>query len=106
MSREMRTRVLRGIAVLNRRRPSWSSKINTQKLDLGSCTVCVLGQLYSTPGDENGYARGLALLNGEVEKDPTRFGFELDYGESDYEELTEIWRAEIAKQRALRRAAA
>ena len=103
--REIRNAVRRGVAVLNKTRPSWVTKINTQRLDLSRCDLCVLGQLYSTPGDEDGYERGLELLNGAVQENPGMYGFSVDElsGEDYWDVLDEIWRDEIAKQRAARR---
>jgi hypothetical protein len=98
--KEARKRVRRGIAVLNKARPSWVKSISVKDLRLESCELCVLGQLY-----QNDYYRGLAILNGKVEEDPEAFGFCED-AEVDSELLDQVWAEEIAKQRRLARKAA
>lgn len=94
----LRKRVRRGIEFLNERRPSWLNSISVNQLDLASCELCVLGQLYS-----NNYVKGLRILNGEVAKHPEKFGFDFDQDRDEYEQLTEIWAEEIAIQRKLAR---
>lgn len=106
---KLRRAVTRGADFLDGRRPSWFTKINTANLALDDCGLCVLGQLYATSNDEDGYARGLTLLNGAVAKDPERFGFYLDGWDSEgemYAAITEMWREEVALRRRARRAAA
>lgn len=39
-------RVKRGAALLDKKYPGWADRIELDRLDLGSCTTCVLGQLY------------------------------------------------------------
>lgn len=39
-------RVRRGAALLDEKYPGWADRIELDRLDLGSCTTCVLGQLY------------------------------------------------------------
>jgi hypothetical protein len=98
----LRARVRRGVAFLNERRPSWINSVSINKLDLGSCELCVLGQLYAHE-DEAGYDRGLGILNGKVAKDPAKFGFNYFDSPEEYEELTKSWAEEIAFQRKLAR---
>ncbi len=35
---------------LDRLKPGWASRINTERLDMGSVQQCILGQLYGTFG--------------------------------------------------------
>ena len=43
-------RVREGAALLDERRPGWRGAIDVERLDLGSCFNCVLGQLYGQFG--------------------------------------------------------
>ena len=44
-------RVARGARLLDQVRPGWRTEICIGTLDIGSCTECVLGQLYGTYDD-------------------------------------------------------
>lgn len=96
----LRRRVQKGVSFLNEKRPGWFKKIAPSKLDLASCDLCVLGQLYAG-GGVDGYTRGLEVLNGAVAKDPRKFGFDFTYGTDDYPILTAMWQEEIAAQRRI-----
>jgi hypothetical protein len=117
--------VKRGIKLLDQAKPGWwrPGKIDLGRLDLSSCSLCVLGQLYN--GKPGGYARGLEALTklaaegklrvprswfdlgpyfGEKEILGARIGCDIpdDLDDIGYEDLTALWDAEI---RARRRAA-
>lgn len=90
-------RVRRGADLLDARKPGWADKVDVNTLDMQSCTMCVLGQVF---GD---YTEGLVYLGVD--------GFSL-YGTSDrylygYSDnssgdrwafLTGLWQAEVAKR--------
>jgi hypothetical protein len=98
-----RRRVRAGIRVLNEKRPGWFNKVSLTKLDLASCELCVLGQVYASQG-QSGFYRGLEILNGKVAENPKAFGFDSDWvANVEYDLLEEIWKEEIAAQRRLAR---
>ncbi len=49
--------VARSIELLDRERPGWLSRINVEKLDVGSSWFCPLGKLFQ------GYQRGMDALS-------------------------------------------
>jgi hypothetical protein len=127
-----RTAVKRGAALLDQAMPGWWKKnrgrgktIDLDMLQLSSCHLCVLGQLYAN--GEVGYDRGLKVLNNlamkgklrlprsykqilretEADLEPGRklphdefFGFDAAGGWSKYPALTEAWAKEIESRRA------
>ncbi len=109
--RDARKNVRRGIKLLNKKRPGWLKKVKVSKLQLESCELCILGQVYAqdTLSYEDGFSAGLRILNG---KNPGAYGFDLDWdgnGGRDvpsYGQLEKIWKEEIAAQRRLQRAKA
>ena len=105
--KKLENAVKRGVDFLDKTRPSWFTKISTKRLDIADCEVCILGQLYGTD-DEDGYERGLAILNGKVRKNPEKFGFNADFDSSlssddQYAFIQEVWEREIAARRKARR---
>jgi hypothetical protein len=40
-------RVARGVALLDVMQPGWDQLIDLEALDLGSCTACIIGQVYA-----------------------------------------------------------
>jgi hypothetical protein len=56
-------RVARGAAWLDQKYPQWYAKIDLGTLDLGNCTQCVLGQVYSgvIPQAEQGQVLAQAI---------------------------------------------
>lgn len=108
-SRESLAAVKRGAKLLDKKfGPNWFRKIKSSTLDLESCRLCVLGQLYAADADEyeDGFDAGLRILNGEVKGDPTKFGFDQFYDEkADWDQLTALWKSEIAARRRASRAA-
>jgi hypothetical protein len=100
MDDKIRERVRRGVALLNDVRPSWTKRLSVGRLELESCEVCVLGQLY---GD---YEHGLKHFDKAVRRNPTAFGFTTRGGDEYWEKLNAIWREEIAAQRRARKKAA
>lgn len=68
---DIAARVARGAAWLDEKYPSWYSKIDLSILDLGNCTQCVLGQVYTgvIPVAEQGQvlAQAIALVTSGYE---------------------------------------
>jgi len=91
-------RIERGAALLDELRPGWDKTIDVDRLDLGNCERCILGQLYG------GYDQALQMLDGEVAKRPATFGFNT-YGPERFWTLTERWRTYIERRRKGRAAA-
>jgi len=89
MAETVTAKVLRGARLLDKKYPGWEKKISLPELDLNSCEVCVLGQLYGI------YETGL----GQVFEDGDRSdGFKrYHYGFSDLgtkdrmRHLTQVW---------------
>lgn len=56
-------RVVRGAAWLDEKYPGWFLKIDLSILDLGNCTQCVLGQIYTgvIPAEEQGQVLAQAI---------------------------------------------
>lgn len=80
--------VTKGINLLDEQVPDWRTKIDPERLNLASCEVCVLGQIF---GD---YDTGLEQLNID--------GY--DYGFNTYgsmAELTEAWRDALGENSVL-----
>lgn len=82
------SKVNAGIALLDREQPGWRTKIDLDKLDLASCSVCVLGQIF---GD---YDEGIEQLN----INGYDYGFNAMSGMS---ELTEAWKEALGKNNTL-----
>lgn len=107
-------RVAAGAALLDAHIPGWAGLVNLATLRLESCHDCVMGQLYGYYG--KGVDRLFAIAGADVFIDPARFGFvspdigdvtELGYRaglftyqiEYYYNDLREVWTAEILKRR-------
>lgn len=98
-------RVRRGAALLDRTKPGWAEEIDLEKLNLGSGTHCVLGQLYLS------YRIGCRKL-GLSDHVQVESGFYLDFpdwtpnwvDDARYALLTKRWRKYI-KGRRVQRAA-
>lgn len=100
-------RVAAGAAWLDEHRPGWVDKIRITRLDLSSCTQCVLGQVYGhyfdavSPDEATTTARPLR------DADAAALGFEhrVDARNSaavreDYAWLARAWRTLIRERRA------
>jgi hypothetical protein len=93
-------RVARGAALLDEYVPAWFNKVDLDRLDIGNCTNCILGQVFGS------YQVGfntLAELAPEKEflwEGDEAFGFSETAG-SDADELSSLnraWRVEIEKR--------
>jgi len=91
-------RIERGAALLDDKVPGWQDKIDLATLDMSNCANCVVGQVY---GD---YDLGLAELDGEAQRQPSRYGFAALPTEM-FDTLTDKWRAFLERRRNARRAA-
>lgn len=62
---DIAARVARGAAWLDEKYPQWFGKIDLSILDLGDCTQCVLGQVYTgvIPAAEQGQVLAQAILS-------------------------------------------
>lgn len=81
----LKEKILRGLELLKKEYgEDWVEKIDPDRLDMSSCTYCVLGQL------EGNYevARDRLKITGSV------YGFDSG-GSSGYRDLTEAWRLVI-----------
>lgn len=77
-----------GMELLDIEAPGWREEIDLEKLNLGDCESCILGQLFER------YTLGLfalELLNGEAH----RFGF--DCHPTDYDALTQDWKKALSE---------
>jgi hypothetical protein len=92
------SRAAAGARVLDTKIPDWAKKVDVSRLDIGDTENCILGQIF---GDYNDGQTKLGFFNrfrmtplGFMPK--TRSGF----GEfqTDAENLTNAWKAEIAKR--------
>lgn len=84
-------KVAAGIKLLDSKKPGWRSKIVMDELDLGSCDVCVLGQVFGSY-DSGKYTLGLDSY------DTKDYGFNTDYSMS---ELTKAWKDALGKNQVL-----
>lgn len=93
----LRSRTELGAQLLDREVPDWWERIEAGRLDLASCPLCVMGQLFSH------YEQGLARL--AVWRRGHEYGFALPSFKSElgsaeaWAELTEMWRSIILKRR-------
>lgn len=81
-------KVIKGIKLLDSEKPGWRSDIDLDKLDLGSCSVCVLGQIF---GD---YEVGVE----ELDIDGHEYGFNTL---GSMVELTQAWKDALGKNNVL-----
>ena len=86
--------ISKGIEWLDQHEPGWADKVDLEKLDMTTCTRCVLGFVY---GD---YDR-LDDPSAPPSDDRAKLGFTLreSYFSYDWVRLTEEWRDAISKLR-------
>lgn len=92
--------VERGAEFLDARIPGWEEKIDLDKLDLGSCCNCIVGQLNPahTRIREDRYWSGIKELGVRGE---AKHGF-ITWGTQTFDVLTEGWRNLIERRRRRR----
>lgn len=73
-------RVARGAALLDRVNPGWWKRIDLERLSLGSCKRCVLGQLYGEYAIDAFRALGLPDNDAGDEQAEHGFTFRWDEG--------------------------
>lgn len=84
-------RVANGIALLDEKRPNWREEVDFDKLEMGSCIRCILGQLY------NHYQTGVGeLLPNRSETTAANHGYDIypvivDDPMDDWDELAKEW---------------
>lgn len=76
-----------GIALLDSEKPGWRDKIDLGTLDLGSCAVCILGQVFGE------YETGIDELDIN--------GYDYGFNGDNYRELTAAWKEALGKNNAL-----
>lgn len=94
-------RVEAGIRLLDRQTPGWEDRVDLRTLDLGSCTRCVVGQLFDVH-DPNWLYLGYQALGVDH---PRKYGFSLDWDlgyRATYGGLTRAWKRVIRQRRAAR----
>lgn len=103
--------IARGAAFLDEKTPGWRERIDLDKLDLGECDVCVLGQL---SGTDDRWAWTTVVRNfGLSTRIVHKFGFSVDdsddlfyddSGELDelYNQLTQEWKTYIRETREVK----
>lgn len=84
-------KVAAGIKLLDEREPGWRSKVEADDLNLGSCDVCVLGQVFGS------YDLGLSDLGIDT-VDAKAYGFNTSY---DFQDLTDAWKDALGKNGVL-----
>lgn len=82
MNTDIDERVQRGANLLDQVRPGWHTRVDITRLHLGSCTRCVLGQLF---GEFRG---GTAVLFPGDAAESIAYGFD---GDDEHTELTLAW---------------
>lgn len=84
-------KVAAGIKLLDSKKPGWRSKVEADDLNLGSCDVCVLGQVFGS------YDLGLSDLGLDT-FDAKDYGFNTSY---DFQDLTDAWKDALGKNGVL-----
>lgn len=86
MSNIATQRVAAGAKFLDNVHYAWANKIDIPSLEMFDGDSCIIGQLYG------GYETGLSKLAIKSERAMT-YGFEDQYGETTYDQLTAAWKA-------------
>jgi len=87
--------VMRGVAWLDEQRPGWEDKIDLDRLRLGSCLDCVIGQLF---GDYEAL-RDNFIMDIETRR---KLGFTIhSWNDEKWNELTETWKQVIRNRREI-----
>ena len=106
MTSDIATRVARGVALLDERKPGWAGQIDLITLDVANPDMCVLGQLYPDHSScfPDGFNAGLDDL--DLHEGFTHgvdcYPYDLIVEQRvDYYKLTQEWRRviEILRQR-------
>ena len=66
MTSDIATRVAKGVALLDERKPGWMDRINLITLDVQDPNMCILGQLYPVRDDDmfpDGFNKGISALS-------------------------------------------
>ena len=91
-TQKLESAVAQGAKLLDDRVPNWREEIDIDKLNMGSCLRCVLGQIYGE------YEDGIDALNLDRTKDEDlKHGFDA-IGSYGQDIIRESWIAEINKR--------
>lgn len=87
------TEIARGVTLLNSKYPDWYQRIDLNRLDINSCYLCILGQLYR---DFLNGLDSINLFNDMIKDTPSiSYGFEAPRGEG--KQLTTEWKTTIQR---------
>jgi hypothetical protein len=89
-------RVRRGAALLDEVQPGWWREIDTARLAMVTCDRCILGQLYGEFG--TGWRVVLSPVRRDWPCNAADHGFTLYDPRESFADLTDAWRAEIARR--------
>lgn len=94
-------RIELGAAWLDEVKPGWVDLVDLEKLYLGSCTRCVLGQLFAeNEKDLNGFDMGHIILGGwDSAVEEHGFDVPVIHQNDEYETLTSEWKSYISSRR-------
>jgi len=102
MSAAIARRVAKGAALLDEKRPGWDAAIDLAALDLGSCHLCVVGQLFGPEQeyglDEGPFGYGLNAL-GIPRFREGEYGFDRHAIAEEFADITAEWRKLIVARR-------
>lgn len=88
------SRVRAGVALLDREEPGWFKRVDLARLNVGSCSMCVLGQLFGA------YASGVAEL--DLYFTVWDLGFDaIDWTDAEYDALTRLWAYVVRTRQAV-----
>ena len=99
MAESIKTRVNRGIRKLDKDMPGWAAKVNTNSLEMGSNSMCILGQLAGRKGDAYDLMEKLGLNEDQLET----HGFQIDYDSEDQQDI--LWKEAVSARKAEAKAA-
>lgn len=80
--RDLDKRVMRGVRLLDKKRPTWPKRVKLGELDLNSCNACVLGQAFAADARRlhddwtSGFGVGLEKLGIQECEEAGRHGFD------------------------------
>jgi len=100
MDEPVSVRVARGVALLDELGPDgWRDRVDLSTLNLMSTEDCVLGQVYGTDDDPEGWYLGEDALNIHSGVSAARYGFDVPYrfGETAVRLVEDEWRRVLAE---------
>jgi hypothetical protein len=91
------TQVQRGADMLDERMPGWYRHIDLDRLDIGSPTMCVCGQLSPARAEKKNWRDTLKILGIDSEE-AGEYGFNTRYVFGTYEGCTAQWKTLIRER--------